>query len=148
MKYLEKAFDHFRKLYRSGRKISLHETKTDYWLCDGHVLVRVPIDQMELNPLIFEKEDLSDVMSRNQGVSLKYLGLSKTAGGHCLVPYQGDGFTVWFNKKYLDIFSPHQVELYSDDAVTGAFVHIERCGYSGLIMPVRHCEELPTLFDS
>ena len=99
MKYLEKAFDYFRKLYRRGRQIYIHETESDYWLCDGYVLIRVPINQMELNPLIFTKKDLSDIISREQGVLLKHLSLVKTTGGHRYVPYQGEGFTAWFDKK-------------------------------------------------
>ena len=112
------------------------------------MLARVPISQMELNPALCKEMDFSKLLSKEKGEPLEDLKLQEVDRSRnlVLIPFKGNNFTVWINKKYLDVFpkgtnlcgtgSTDPVWVYSGDVVIG------------LINPVRHERELPTLYDA
>ena len=147
MNNLDKIFDYFKKEYRAGHKLNLFKDGDYYWITQGYVLARVPISIMELNPALCNDVDYSELLGRDKGEVLEDLKLQEVDRSRnlILIPFQGNGFTAWINKKYLDIF-PKGVSLRGTGSIDSVWVYSGE-EVIGLVCPIRHEKELPTLYD-
>lgn len=149
--FLDKAFDHYRKLHRGGAThIAITSTEGCYWLIDGYSAHRVPTKLMELNPEIFKAfpGDIMDMVAKaDAGDELKYTGLVKKEKTLEILPFVSVGanpFTIWFNKKLLDTF-PKAITLVGTEPLKPAAV--KYLGDTiGLILPIRHQKDDISLF--
>ena len=147
IKDMQKALDYFRKLIRAGRECSILEKDGCYWLCNGFLAIAIPAKCMELNPSIFkEQPKLEEIIFQKEiGVELKFLNLQEKGRNCTNVPFNGDGFTAWFDKTLLDIF-PANSKFYSTGALNATTVKLND-EVIGILLPLRHSEELPDLFN-
>ena len=146
MDYTYKALDYFKKLYRAGQKIFIFEKDGFYWLCNGFFAIRIPEKSMEFNPTLFiENKKLQEaVFKENIGVELKNLNLQEKLQHSVAMPFKGEGFIAWIDKKYFDMV-PEFSTFYSTKALDS--ITVKCCDeVIGIILPIRHPEELPNLF--
>ena len=149
--FLDKAFDHYKKLHRSGAAhIAITSTEDCYWMIDGYSAHKVPKNLMELNPEIFKSfpGDIMDMVAKaDAGDELKSTGLVKKENMREILPFVSAGanpFTIWFNKKLLDTF-PKEITLVGTEPLKPASV--KYLGDTiGLILPIRHPKDDISLF--
>lgn len=143
MKSFYKALDHFRKLIRESGNAYLVEDGEDYWLIDGYCCTRVPKQEMELNPALFKpfKGDWKDIyVQALGGEKAKQTEITKIHLGKTYIPFEGNGFIIWFNKSFLDLF-PTYTEVRQGHCYPPPYVamarQLELCCKSGLVDDIK-----------
>lgn len=150
MNYIEKATNYYLKLLRGGSKVKLSTVEDKYWVTDGYVAHAFPKSVMEINPEIIKHTDV-DFKSMShiskEMTELKPTKIVRKNTEDSIVPFVSDGaekLTVWFNKKFVDLFPPYST-FYSKGQLSTTVVCLNG-DVIGVICPVRPPIEDISLF--
>jgi hypothetical protein len=147
MKDLYRVFDHFKGIIRRAEHCNIWEQDDkNIWLISGAVAFKVSKNEMELNPAMFKPFTGSDdIFKIDDGELLKYLKMQEVSNYGIIVPMQSENKTVWFNKRYIDLF-PKTAKFYATSEIN--IVTVKNFNVIiGIICPVRHPEPLIDLFE-